>query len=189
MIRITTGIYKGRKLYIPKNIRPTQNITRKAIFDILGDIRGLSFLDLFAGSGAVGIEAASRRAKEVFFVENNSKVVCVLKKNLTYLSESAYVFFPLDVEVALKNFYKEGLKFDIIFLDPPYPRKGESIAKKTLQFLSSYDILTPLGLVVVQHFKKDYLPEKLGVLNLFKIYFYGGSALSVYEKIKQKPDF
>jgi 16S rRNA (guanine(966)-N(2))-methyltransferase RsmD len=88
-MRITTGIYKGRNLLMPRGIRPTQELTRKALFDILGDIEGLSFLELYAGSGAVGIEAASRGAREVVLVENNSQVVKVLTQNLSCVSPSS----------------------------------------------------------------------------------------------------
>ena len=209
MIRITTGIYKGRKLQIPKGIRPTQNITRKAVFDIIGDIEGLVFLELFAGSGAVGIEAASRGAREVVFVENNHQTAKALGQNLSCLPQGKFFVLPLDAQLAVKRLGDEGRKFDVIFLDPPYIKepatpgpkgmagvplsastpnlKGKvgvplSAAKNTLQTLGACDILTPAGLIIAQHSKKEDLPEHLGVLSLLKQSRYGGSILSFYRK-------
>jgi len=195
MIRITTGIYKGRKILMPAGIRPTQNITRKAIFDILGDIVGLSFLELFAGSGAVGIEAASRGVREVVFVERNPLVLETLKQNLSFVRHTKHSLLPLDAQVALERLAGEGRKFDIIFFDPPYvkevvPRlrsglaeaaESSSLAKKTLQTLSDYDILSPAGLIIGQHPKKESLPEYLGVLSLLKLATYGNTSLSFYK--------
>jgi 16S rRNA G966 N2-methylase RsmD len=238
MIRITTGIYKGRKLQIPKGIRPTQNITRKAVFDIIGDIEGLVFLELFAGSGAVGIEAASRGAREVVFVENNPQTAKALGQNLSCLPQGKFYVLPLDAQLAVKRLGDEGRKFDVIFLDPPYLKepatpglkgmagvplsastpglkapwhkglpsasivdgmagvplsaatpnlKGKvgvppSAVKNTLQTLSACDILTPAGLIIAQHSKKEDLPEHLGVLSLLKQSRYGDSILSFYRK-------
>lgn len=167
---------------MPKGIRPTQNITRKAIFDILGDINGLSFLELYAGSGAVGIESASRMAKEVVFVENIPSVLKVLEENLSYILHTKCCILPLDVLVAIKRLAQESRKFDIIFFDPPYSKGDDSPAKKTLQTLSAYDILAPAGLIIAQHPKKESLPEHLGVLHLIKFSTYGSTALSFYKK-------
>jgi 16S rRNA (guanine(966)-N(2))-methyltransferase RsmD len=178
-MRITTGIYKGRNLKLPKGIRPTQDKTRKAIFDILSDIEGLSFLELFAGSGAVSLEAASRGAREVVLVENNSSVLRDLTQNLSYAIDTKYRVLPLDAQIAVKRLCRDGSSFDIIFFDPPY---HQDLPKKTLQTLSAYDILAPTGLIIVQHFKKESLPENLGVLNLLKQSDYGDTKLSFYQK-------
>ncbi|MFH0854989.1 MAG: 16S rRNA (guanine(966)-N(2))-methyltransferase RsmD [Candidatus Omnitrophota bacterium] len=200
-MRITTGKFKGRNICMPKGIRPTQGKVRKAIFDILGGIEGLSFLELFAGSGAVGIEAASRGAKQVVFVENNPNVLKVLSSSISRLLPTVYLaagqlaqycVLPQSVESALGRFNREKKRFDIIFLDPPYhnpsgfyPGKGASGApesKKTLQTIEAYDILAPNGLIVAQHFEKDILPVELGVLSLFRQYKYGTTIISLYKK-------
>ncbi len=178
-MRITTGIYKGRKISMAKGIRPTQNITRKAVFDILGDVQGLFFLELFAGSGAVGIEALSRGAKGVFFVESNFTVIGVLKENLAYINPAQYAIFHEDAQFSIKRLFKEGRKFDIVFLDPPY---DAGLLKKTLQTIVAYDILTPAGLVIAQHSKKESLPENLGVLSLLRQKSYGSTFLSIFLK-------
>jgi len=178
-MRITTGQYKGRQLRMPKGIRPTQNKVRKALFDILGDIEGLSFLELFAGSGAVGFEAISRGVSELTLVEYNRDCLLAIKKNIASLKPKACSLYPLEAERAIAAFFKDKRTFDIIFLDPPY---YNDLAKKALQTLSAYDILAPNGLIVFQHFKKDNLPDTLGDLALFKQKAYGDTVLSFYRK-------
>jgi 16S rRNA (guanine(966)-N(2))-methyltransferase RsmD len=192
MMRITSGQYKGRIIQMPKGIRPTQGLVRKALFDILGDIEGLSFLELFAGSGAVGFEALSQGAKQVVFVENTPNCLKALKNNFTYLLPTTYYLLPLDVFIAIKKLFKDKKQFNIIFLDPPYyrpprRRRGDSqshkeMSKKILQMLGAYDILAPNGFVVVQHFKKEQLPKESGKLTLIKESRYGDTILSFYKK-------
>ena len=119
-MRIISGNYKGRLIQMPRNIRPTQQKVRKAIFDILGDIEGLSFLELFAGSAAVGFEAASRGASEVVLIEQNADCAMAIRKNIESLKECAFSFYAQDAERAVKMLHSNGKKFDIVFLDPPY---------------------------------------------------------------------
>lgn len=177
-MRIISGKYKGRVIGLPKQIRPTQDKVRKAIFDILGDIEGVSFLELFAGSGAVGLEALSRGAKEAVFVENNPVCLKALKNNFTYLLLTTYYLLPLDSAKAVEKLSKEKAMFDIIFLDPPYYK---DMSKKILQMLGAYDILARNGFVVVQHFKKEELPKESGFLSLIKESRYGDTLLSFYK--------
>ncbi|MDD5155535.1 MAG: 16S rRNA (guanine(966)-N(2))-methyltransferase RsmD [Candidatus Omnitrophica bacterium] len=178
-MRIISGKYKGRAIKAPLHIRPTQDKVRKALFDILGDIQGLSFLELFAGSGAVGLEALSRGASESVLVENNRDALKAIEKNIAFLKIGFYQVWPLEADEAIKRFHKQKKKFDIIFLDPPY-YKGFS--KKTLQMLRVYDILAPYGLIIAQHFKKESLPEAEGDLTLFRQSCYGDTVLSFYKK-------
>ena len=178
-MRITSGIYRGRKLSGPSRIRPTQDKVRKALFDILGDIEGLSFLELYAGSGAVGLEAASRGAKELVMVERDRECVLSIRKNMEALKPSAAELIQKDSILALQAMHANKKSFDIVFFDPPY---YQGLSKKTLQTLGAYDILAPNGFVVVQHFKKDKLPEREGPLSLFKQSFYGDTVLSFYRK-------
>ena len=206
-MRIIGGRYKGRVIKLPKGIRPTQDKVRKALFDILGDIEGLSFLELFAGSGAIGFEALSRGAAGLTLVEYNRDCLSAIKKNIESLALKAPALYPQEVQGAIKALHKEEKKFDIIFLDPPYykgkaPRHctlekiagssgsreevGESLTKKTLQILGAYDILAPNGFVVVQHFKKDGLPQESGELRLVKEARYGDTILSFYRKVNPK---
>jgi len=189
-MRIITGKFKGRNIGMPRGIRPTQAKARKAVFDILGDIEDLAFLELFAGSGAVGLEAASRGAREVIFVENEPGVLKALALNTSVLGGSRYLIIPLDAQKALARLSKEGRRFDIIFLDPPYFKlkvgesgvNEESLAKKTLKTLEACDILAPNGLIIAQHSDREDLPAELGVLSLFRHYTYGSTILSLYRK-------
>ncbi len=194
-MRITSGIYKSRQIAMPKGIRPTQDKVRKAVFDILGDIGGLSFLELYAGSGAVGLEAKSRGAGELVFVEDNRDCIPIIQKNIIALKVTGYNLITLSADKAIEILQKEAKSFDIIFLDPPYYRdmilrfrsapKAElkdSLAKKTLQIISACDILAPNGLLVAQHYSKDDLPGCLGVLSLFKRSRYGDTILSFYRR-------
>lgn len=182
-MRITTGRYKGRKLKMPKGIRPTQDKVRKAAFDILGDVSGLSFLELFAGSGAVSFEALSRGALEADLVELDRAAQKAIEENIRTLGADKCILWPKEASRAIGEFFAKGRKFDIIFLDPPYYR---GFSKKILQTLCDYDILTDNGLVVIQHFKKDELPDTLGVLSLIRQYSYGDTALSIYSKVKSQ---
>lgn len=203
-MRIISGKYKGRIIKMPKGIRPTQDKVRKALFDILGDIDGLSFLELFAGSGAVGFEAVSQGAKEVVFVEKDKRCIERIKENLCVIGllrypecsvsskrrfgmpkqhpKSYYIrhrVIALDVFRALKQLNQKKERFDIIFLDPPY-YKG--LAKKSLLKLSTYDILKPNGVICIQHYKKEFIPEEISNLRLFKRKTYGETLLSFYKK-------
>ena len=210
-MRINTGIYKGRKLVVPDGIRPTQEKVRKALFDILGDIEGLSFLELFAGSAAIGFEAASRGVSELILVESNHKCQAAIKKNIESLAFEPSCLYPQEAGKAIERIFREHKKLDIIFLDPPYYKNvslggnpsakvfskllpettkapghristAESLSKKTLQILEAYDILAPNGFIIAQHFKKDILPDNVGKLTLFKQSVYGDTLLSFYKK-------
>jgi len=211
-MRIISGKYKGRIIQMPKGIRPTQDKVRKALFDILGDMEGLLFLELFAGTGAVGIEAVSQGASRVVFVENEPKCVEKIKEGISVLGFSGFRVLGLDAMAAIKQLHRREEKFDIIFMDPPYYRDlvlrlrsapmvsvprlrsglvlssskdaVESLAKKILLNLSAYDILAPNGFVIAQHFKKDILPDTAGNLVKFKQARYGDTLLTFYKKTK-----
>jgi 16S rRNA (guanine966-N2)-methyltransferase len=177
-MKILGGKFRGRPLGMPRHIRPTQNKVRKAIFDIMGDIEGLSFLELFAGSGAVGFEAASRGVGELTMVESDDRCLSVLKRNLAAFGVNCGVYLK-DAEGAIRYFHSAKKTFDIVFLDPPY---YQELAKKALQTIGAYDILAPNGFVIVQHFKRDILPETAGNLRLLRQRSYGDTLLSIYQK-------
>ncbi len=168
---------------MPAHIRPTQNLVRKAIFDIIGhDLGGLSFLDLFAGSGAVGLEALSCGAAEVYLVEHDPKCVEVIEDNLQLLDPaqrgiSAYLL-KQDSFFTIKEFARQGKKFDIVFFDPPY---GLKLAKKTLKTIMSHDILHPSSFIVAQCDEDEKLPEVDESIIVIKDKVYGSSRLTVYE--------
>ena len=156
-MRIIGGEYKSRSIAMPRGVdmRPTQDKVREALFNILGDIAGKKILELFAGSGAFGIEAISRGAGSVTFVDNNFRCIQTIKSNLKSLGvpESKYTIIKGDA-LKFPAPAPEFGKFDIVFMDPPY--YGD-MAKKCLINIDSCDIVAPVGLILVEHFKKDAL--------------------------------
>ena len=132
-MRVVGGIYKRRLLEWPddvKHIRPTKDRIREAIFSALGPIDGLTSLDLYSGSGAMGIESLSRGCSFCTFVDNNKIAIETTKKNLDSLNiKNAEVIFKNDTQ-AIEDFIKNNRKYDVIFLDPPYKEgKYEEIIK------------------------------------------------------------
>lgn len=171
---------------MPVDIRPTRNIVREAVFDMLGqDLSGMFVLDLFAGSGAVGIEAVSHGAQWVIMVEKDPKCAEVIEENFRLLRAEndaqgslPYELLQTDVFAAVKFLAGQDKKFDMIFIDPPYSR---GLAKKALKTLEAYDILQPNCVVFIQHDKKEILPEQQGRIVLFRQRKYGNTILSVYQ--------
>jgi 16S rRNA (guanine(966)-N(2))-methyltransferase RsmD len=166
---------------MPMGIRPTQDKVRKAVFDILGDIEGLAFLEIFAGSGAVGFEALSRGAAELTLVESNHNSILAIKRNIALLNTSSCNVYHLEAEKAIKLLSLDKKSFDIIFIDPPYHK---DMAKKILQTLEGYDILSPDGLIVVQHSKLEQLPKEGLKFSLIKESKYGDTWLSIFSHAK-----
>ena len=122
-MNIIGGMYKGRIIYMPKGagIRPTSNKVREALFNILGDkVPGAAVLDLFAGSGSLGLEALSRGAAKAVFIDNNTRCISTIKRNLEKLrAPSGVKITQLNVLQGIKKM-SDREKFDLIFLDPPY---------------------------------------------------------------------
>ncbi len=112
-------------------------------------------------------------------MEYNRTCQLAINKNIESLKLKDCILYPQEAERAIRTFHKDKRSFDIIFLDPPY---YAGLAKKTLQNLGAYDILTPNGFIIIQHFKKDNLPEGVGDLVLFKQAGYGDAVLSFYRK-------
>jgi 16S rRNA (guanine(966)-N(2))-methyltransferase RsmD len=185
-MKIIGGQLKGRNFYMPAGIHPTQNIVRKAAFDILGqDLEGFDVLELFAGSGALGLEAFSRGAARVTFVEKDQVCVDTLMKNFELLGLGEYEsagsrirLIQNDSFMTAKRLAQNGEKFDIIFADPPY---GRDLAKKILKTLVACDILHPNALVIIQHEKREILPEEEGRFFLVRERQYGSSKLTIYQ--------
>jgi len=183
-MRIIGGEYRGRTIQMPRGaeVRPTQDRVREAIFNVIREkVPGSAVLDLYAGSGAFGIEAFSRGAPSIIFVDNNIKCVKAIKGNLAALGEGAETAQVLKAEAlrAILRFQKEGRKFDIVFLDPPYYK---DLAKNALIKMNACDILSERAFVVAEHFKKDILPRETGDIVLFKEKRYGDTAVSFYRK-------
>ena len=188
-MKIIGGKLKGRNFFMPAGIEPTQNVVRKAVFDIIGqDQEGVRFLELFAGSGAVGLEAISRRAQEVVFVERDPKCVDVIHENLKRLGLADGPFLPqpsVSYEVIMNDAYasvkllaSRKRKFDVVFADPPYDLGHP---KKLLKTLSAHDILHPNCLVIIQYSRREHHPIEDNRFKLIKQKNYGLSNLAVFE--------
>ena len=161
MLKIISGKYKNKTLLPFKNkiVKPTKNIVRKAIFDIIkNNIENANVLDLFSGSGALGIEALSRNANFVYFVDKNLKTINYIKKNLFFLNIKNAKTLNIDYIAAIKKFAKNKVKFDIILVDPPYCfnnkqyqtiinlfKKNNILNKKTIIILESSFIILNLN--------------------------------------------
>jgi 16S rRNA (guanine(966)-N(2))-methyltransferase RsmD len=186
-MRISGGTAKGRKVgsrkaFVGKSgndeLRPTAAKVRKAIFDILsGRIIGSRFLDLYAGSGAVGIEAASREAEHVVLVEDNAARVAIIRELIEkfgFTGRASVVRTPV---TSFINTASHGA-FDIIFLDPPYTSDE---LERVLPVIDKSKLLTDEGIVIVEHSSKKTLSYSLANLKFKKNYRYGDSALTLYE--------
>ena len=188
-MRISAGKYAGRTVAPPKGprIRPTQDYVRQAMFNILGArVEGVRLLDLFAGSGALGIEAISRGAAHVTFVDRSNFCVRAIEKNLENLlgqaSWESSTLLKADVYSTIPKLAAKKTQFSLVLLDPPY---GEDLARKTLIALCRGAIVSQSGWVVAESAKRDPLPpafEDSGSrLVLQRVEAYGDTALTFYE--------
>src|SRR5208283_5797675 len=187
-MRISGGIAKGRNMRTAKafakkgrddELRPTSAKVRKAIFDILGQrIVGSNFLDLYAGSGAVGIEALSRGSACVAFVEECSfRSEAIRDLTIKFGLGDRAIMFRDKTARFLK---KQKITFDIIFIDPPYASRELDMV---LPLIGNNDVLNDNGVAVVEHSSRNPLPPLVGRLKLVKNYRYGDTSLSVYKKM------
>jgi 16S rRNA (guanine966-N2)-methyltransferase len=150
MLRIVAGSRRGRRLKVPPGdlTRPTSEKVREAIFDVLGPVDGLVALDLFAGSGALGLEALSRGAARCLFVESDRNVSTVLRTNIATLGfEDAADVLPVPYERALERLSNAGESFDLLFVDPPY-RILPQVEVATARYLRS--LLSNDGVAVIE---------------------------------------
>jgi 16S rRNA (guanine(966)-N(2))-methyltransferase RsmD len=163
-VRVVAGQFKGRKLQAPPGsaTRPTSDKVREALFSVLGDIEDLDVLDLFAGSGALGIEALSRGAASAAFVDNDPKAVEVIRRNLA----TAGVEAPVHRRDVLRFIASADGPFGLVFADPPYssaPRLGEPLSRllpgvlsKNAVIVTESDKRAPLELELPLEFERDY---------------------------------
>ena len=149
-MRIVGGIYKRRLITYPDDalhIRPTKDRVREAIFSALGDLSNYRGLDLYSGSGAMGIEGLSRGCSFMTFVDQNKIAIETTKKNLKSLNiENAEVLFMKD-ETALSSFIKDKKVFDIVFLDPPYK---EGKYEEVVSMLLNHKLISEHGIIVME---------------------------------------
>lgn len=190
-MRITAGELKGRRVSTKPlgvslkggTLRPTSSKVREAIFNILGQrIKDAVFVDLYAGTGAVGMEAMSRGAQNVFFIDANKRSGesissmlsgCGCSGKATILKKKAASF--------VREAAGEGISADIVFIDPPY---YSDELENMLYLLSDGAMLKGDGIILTEHLSKKDLPEQIGMLVKQKTYKYGDTALTLYKAEK-----
>ncbi len=180
-MRVIAGEFRGRRLdpIEGMDIRPTSDKVKGSLFNIFGDaVIDSVFLDLFGGTGGIGIEALSRGAKHVVFVDTDIKSVKVLKGNLDRLNINENVeVLNSDYSTAIAKLYSNKKEFDIIFIDPPY---SNGMAQNALKEIDENPILSQSGLIVVEHDSKDEMPSGIGRLYMYRSKQYGNTTLSFY---------
>jgi len=189
LMRVIAGTYRSRILKSLKGLalRPTSDRLRETMFNVLApNISGARFADLFAGTGANGIEALSRGAAEVVFIENHASAAALIRKNLDSLGiRAGFTVLHVDVVRGLEMLASKakGAKseFDFIFLDPPYTAAADY--ERVLGFLGAADLLAPGGMVIAEHRRKFDLPEKAEALRRVRVLKQGDAALSFYRRV------
>lgn len=175
-MRVISGIYKGKQIdgFDIDGTRPTMDRIKESMFAMIQDyIKDSICLDLFAGSGSLGIEAISNGAKETYFVDNGNEVLKILKKNLKDIKED-YKVLELDYNKALKYFKDNNIKFDLIILDPPYHRL---FINKILNYIVDNNILNNNGIIVCEYEEEKVDNDRLKLLKEKK---YGSKNVRVY---------
>jgi 16S rRNA (guanine966-N2)-methyltransferase len=178
-MRLTGGHDRGRRLIAPRgqHTRPTAAKVREAIFNILGPAPEGSVLDLYAGTGSLGLEALSRGASHAVFVEREHAPLSALRRNIKELGfEDRATIVASDVCTGLRRLAGKGSRFSWIFLDPPYVKEMTGV----LEELAGSHLLAPCAVVVLEHDRRNRPPESVGGLFLTDRRQYGDTELSFY---------
>jgi 16S rRNA (guanine966-N2)-methyltransferase len=188
-MRIVGGTYRSRILKSLKGsaLRPTSDYLRETLFNVLGPaVAGSRFLDVFAGTGAVGIEAISRGAKQAVFIENHAPAAALIRRNLESLGIRSGVLVL--AEDSLRGLEKLEAKhkpgepgFDFVFIDPPYDAAKEY--HEVLRFLGSASILAPDATIIAEHRRTADLTSHFGNLQRTRLLRQGDAALSFYRPL------
>jgi 16S rRNA (guanine966-N2)-methyltransferase len=176
-MRIISGTLKGRRLKTPDwpGVRPTSDKLRETLFNVLGSrVEGSRLLDGYAGTGAVGIEALSRGASQVTFVERDARAIRLIEDNLRHCAVTdRYAIIRVDFAGAIARL--PGAAFDIVFLDPPY-----GPAELTAALTGAQELANDNTLVVIEHARRDAPPAEAGNLVLSRALISGDSGLAFY---------
>jgi len=161
-MRVTGGRLGGRRLRTPPaGVRPSADRVRESLFSVLGDLDGMSVLDLYAGTGALGIEALSRGAKRAVFVERAARAATVLCRNLQTLElEGEALVIRDDVPRTLRKLGRDGERFDLVLIDPPY---ASAEGQRALEAVVAARVLAPHGTVVVERSRRHPLQPIAGL--------------------------
>ncbi len=183
-MRVIAGKYRSRPLRSLRGIdvRPTADRLRESLFDVLAAgsaLEGTVWLDLYAGTGAVGIEALSRGANSVYFVENSHRAAALVRENLHSLGvEEGFEVIEQEVPRALRRLDAAAVSCDFCFLDPPY-RLSEAY-EEILGFISQSRLLRPCGIVIAEHHKRFDPGARVGALRRSRTLVQGDGAMSFY---------
>jgi 16S rRNA (guanine966-N2)-methyltransferase len=176
-MRVIAGSLKGRRLQTPAwdGLRPTSDKLRETLFNILAPrVAGARVLDAYAGTGAIGIEALSRGAAHVTFVERDRRAQALVEENLAHcgLSPDAYVIIRASVGRALDDLH--AASFDIMIFDPPYDEQVDAV------LAAAAERLAPGGVLVFEHARRRPSPDRVGALRRSRVVTSGDSALALY---------
>ena len=181
-MRIIAGKFRSHQLIAPKGwkTRPTSDRLRETLFNVLAPrIEAAVFADLFAGTGAVGLEALSRGARQVYFAENAPPPLAALRENLEKLRAGTEAQVdPAGTLPLLRRLVKQGVELDIVFLDPPY--SDQSAYETTLNFLAGQPILSADAIIVVEHARRSPSPTTIGPLQAYRTIDQGEAALTFF---------
>lgn len=181
-MKIISGKYKGRKLegFDIKGTRPTMDRVKESLFATIQDyITDSNILDLFAGSGNLGLEALSEGASKAFLVDINKKAINTIRKNIEDIGINSAEVLLMDYRKALNYFNENEIKFDLIFLDPPY---NTNYIEKSIDLISSYNLLDNNGLIVCESDSVDKIIFKED-LKVIKEKKYGDKYIVLLKKI------
>lgn len=185
MMRVIAGTYRSRLLVSPRGTatRPTSDRLRETLFNVLAaKIDGSNFADLYAGTGAVGIEAISRGAAHVWFAENSAPALAAIQTNLAALKITrAFTIEDRGTGALLQRIAKTGKPLDVVYLDPPYEADAEY--EGTLSFFGSVrgrQLLAEGAVMIAEHASKTKLPERFGGLEQYRCLKQGDASLSFY---------
>jgi 16S rRNA (guanine966-N2)-methyltransferase len=179
-MRLTGGLDRGRKLRAPRGAttRPTSAKVREAMFNILGPAPEHPVLDVFAGTGALGIEALSRGAASAYFVERDGRALQALHRNLRELGFASRArVVGTEAHAALRQLSAEALRFGWVFIDPPY---AAGVVTSVLEVLAGGNLLASGGIIIVEHDKRNQPVETVGAIHLTDRRFYGDTGVSFY---------
>ncbi len=181
-MRVIGGDAKGKHIHSPQKsqIRPTSDGIKESLFNILHILSGKSFLDLFAGSGNVGLEALSRGAAKVVFVEKNATMVNTIKRNIRELGfTDKCEVLATEVGKGIRQLQRKGDSFDFLFADPPYER---GFIGEIFQCLGEGDMIAQDGVLIIQHSKReDVIDHHSGNFVLMDQRRYGDTLLSFFK--------
>jgi 16S rRNA (guanine966-N2)-methyltransferase len=182
-MRVISGKYRGRRLLGPsgKELRPTGDRLKESLFNILrARIAGVVVLDAFGGTGAIGIEALSRGAREVAFIEKSISACRLIRKNIGICGiQSGYRILQQDIFTSLRLLARQGFKADILFFDPPYDWEPY---RDLLETTFKHQLAAQPSCIVIEHHRKTELPESGAGYRRFRVVRQGDHCLSFYEE-------